>query len=100
MMRKVIVAVVLVGIFFYLSLALYAVRPFGVEMGAGYIGLDILRDALGHTHASNVVTSVVFGYRGYDTLGEATIFFVAVLGFYWTISRMKKGDEKDDHSGR
>ncbi len=97
MMRKIVVTVVLIVIFFYLGLSLYSVRTFGDPMGATYVGMHILKDAIGRTHASNVVTSIVFGYRGYDTLGEATIFFVAVLGFYWTISRMK-GGKKSDHS--
>ncbi len=100
MTRKIVVAVVLLGLLFYLIWSLYAVRAFGSPMGDGYIGLAILKDALGRTHASNVVTAVVFGYRGYDTLGEATIFFVAVLGFYWAISRMVKGGEEGDHSQR
>ena len=30
--------------------------------------------------ANNVVTSVVFDYRGFDTLGEATVLFTAVSG--------------------
>jgi multisubunit Na+/H+ antiporter MnhB subunit len=32
------------------------------------------------TGANNVVTSIVFDYRGYDTLGEATVLFAAVSG--------------------
>ncbi|MDO5844985.1 MAG: hypothetical protein Q4Q53_07575 [Methanocorpusculum sp.] len=32
------------------------------------------------TGSNNVVTSIVFDYRGFDTLGEATVLFIAVLG--------------------
>lgn len=32
------------------------------------------------TGANNIVTAVVFDYRGFDTLGEATVLFTAVLG--------------------
>ncbi len=32
------------------------------------------------TGSINLVTGVVFDYRGYDTLGEATILFTAVMG--------------------
>lgn len=32
------------------------------------------------TGANNIVTSVVFDYRGFDTLGEASVLFAAVLG--------------------
>jgi multisubunit Na+/H+ antiporter MnhB subunit len=44
------------------------------------IGQQILENAPQQTGAANVVTSVVWGYRGYDTLGEATVFFTAVVG--------------------
>jgi multisubunit Na+/H+ antiporter MnhB subunit len=30
--------------------------------------------------ANNAVTAIVFDYRGFDTLGEATVLFAAVLG--------------------
>ena len=32
------------------------------------------------TATNNVVTAVVFDYRGFDTLGEATVLFAAVTG--------------------
>jgi multisubunit Na+/H+ antiporter MnhB subunit len=32
------------------------------------------------TGSANLVTGIVFDYRGYDTLGEATILFTAVIG--------------------
>lgn len=44
------------------------------------IGQRILRDAPRTTGSANIVTSVVWDYRGYDTLGEATVLFTAVLG--------------------
>ncbi len=92
------VLLIMFTLFIYLGLSLYSIHTFGQPMKDGYIGLSILNDAIQRTHASNVVTSIVFGYRGYDTLGEATIFFVAVLGFYWTMSRMKGGKDSDDSS--
>jgi multicomponent Na+:H+ antiporter subunit B len=44
------------------------------------IGQQILENAPRQTGAANVVTSVVWGYRGYDTLGESTVLFTAVVG--------------------
>jgi multisubunit Na+/H+ antiporter MnhB subunit len=32
------------------------------------------------TGANNIVTGIVFDFRGFDTLGEATVLFTAVLG--------------------
>ena len=42
------------------------------------------------TGANNGVTSVVFDYRGFDTLGEATVLFTAVAGVILIFRRMKK----------
>ncbi|MEM2882656.1 MAG: hydrogen gas-evolving membrane-bound hydrogenase subunit E [Candidatus Bathyarchaeia archaeon] len=36
--------------------------------------------ALEETGALNVVTTIVWDYRGYDTLGETTVFFAAAIG--------------------
>lgn len=44
------------------------------------VGKRILEDATITTGSANVVTSVVWDYRGYDTLGESTILFTAVCG--------------------
>lgn len=43
------------------------------------------------TGAANLVTSVVLDYRVYDTLGEATILFVSILGVV-TLLRKRKDD--------
>src|SRR5439155_18029170 len=42
---------------------------------------QILNNVAGHErHVTNVVSSVVFDYRGFDTLGEEFILFTAVMG--------------------
>lgn len=42
------------------------------------IGQQILENAPQQTGSANIVTSVVWDYRAYDTLGEATVLFTAV----------------------
>ena len=52
--------------------------PFGVpktEIGDYYV-----ENAREDTGATNVVTSIVVGYRAFDTLGEVTVLFIAALG--------------------
>lgn len=39
-----------------------------------------LENATSETGSANVVTSIVWDYRAYDTLGEATVLFTAVCG--------------------
>jgi multicomponent Na+:H+ antiporter subunit B len=50
----------------------------------GYPLMEVSRfyasDAVHGTGAVNSVTAIVLDYRGYDTLGEATILFTAVVG--------------------
>lgn len=39
-----------------------------------------LSEGLAETGAANIVTSVILDYRAYDTLGEATVLFTAIIG--------------------
>jgi len=45
------------------------------------------------TGANNIVTSIVFDYRGFDTLGEATVLFTAVLAVGLVFRKLKRGEE-------
>ena len=50
----------------------------------------IIDNAQTETGENNAVTSVVFDYRGFDTLGEATVLFTAVAGVILVFRRLKK----------
>lgn len=50
----------------------------------------IIRNTQSEAGSDNGVTSVVFDYRGFDTLGEATVLFTAVAGVIMVFRRMKK----------
>ncbi|MEO0098427.1 MAG: hydrogen gas-evolving membrane-bound hydrogenase subunit E [candidate division WOR-3 bacterium] len=39
-----------------------------------------IKEGLEKTGAANLVAAIILDYRGYDTLGEATVLFTAVLG--------------------
>jgi len=54
-----------------------------------------LKEGLVKTGASNIVSSVILDFRAYDTLGEATILFTAVIGVLAIVRRIgrKKKDE-------
>lgn len=55
-------------------------------------------DPDGTVNANNVVTAIVFDYRGFDTLGEATVLFAAVTGVLTTI-RIAFPKKKDEEGG-
>ncbi|MBP7216713.1 MAG: DUF4040 domain-containing protein, partial [Candidatus Omnitrophica bacterium] len=44
------------------------------------MGSQYLASALEKTKATNVVAAIILDFRGYDTLGEATILFTSVIG--------------------
>ena len=50
----------------------------------------IIDNTQNETGADNGVTAVVFDYRGFDTLGEATVLFTAVAGVILVFRRLKK----------
>lgn len=53
------------------------VHPFGNPENAGMDDY-ILAHALKDRSSENIVTSVVFDYRGFDALGEAAVLFGAL----------------------
>jgi multicomponent Na+:H+ antiporter subunit B len=55
-----------------------------------------LQEGLARTGATNLVGSVILDFRAYDTLGEATILFTAVIGVLAVVRRIgrKKVGEK------
>ena len=55
-----------------------------------------IRNAQEQTGANNVVTSIVFDFRGFDTLGEATVLFTAVLGVGMMFRKLKEGEEYEN----
>jgi len=57
------------------------------------VAQNFLSQGLEKTGAVNLVSSVVLDYRAYDTLGEATILFTAVIGVLAVMRRI--GRKKD-----
>ncbi len=60
----------------------------------------IVQQNLDRTHAVNDVTSIVFDFRGYDTMGEAFILITAVAGtsviIYSSAKETKKEAERQN----
>lgn len=56
----------------------------------------IVQQNLAKSHAVNDVTSIVFDFRGYDTMGEAFILITAVAGSAVILSGKKKKEKKEE----
>jgi len=91
-MRKIISIILLAIIFIGIILTLCKI-PFGIhKTKVGQYYIDKGREETG---AVNIVTSVVVNYRGFDTLGEVTILFLAAIGLGAVLSNFKeKGKRK------
>jgi multisubunit Na+/H+ antiporter MnhB subunit len=77
---------ILAILFWFLKEASAPLAPFGentMRMADAYVN-----GAVEKTGSVNLVTGVVFDFRGYDTLGEAAVLVTAVLGVL-TILRIR-----------
>jgi multisubunit Na+/H+ antiporter MnhB subunit len=87
--KRTIAAVIffsVVSVFFIFSALM--MHPFGVPDESAMDDY-IIEHTQEETGANNGVTSVVFDYRGFDTLGEATILFTAVAAVIMLFRRLK-----------
>ncbi|MBU2504409.1 MAG: DUF4040 domain-containing protein, partial [Candidatus Omnitrophica bacterium] len=56
-----------------------------------------IANGLAQTGAANVVSSVMLDFRAYDTLGEATVLFTAVIGVLAVVRKIgRKNQEGQD----
>lgn len=53
-----------------------------------------LKSGLEKTGATNMVAAIILDFRGYDTLGEATVLFTAVMGVFAVMRRVGRINEK------
>jgi multicomponent Na+:H+ antiporter subunit B len=66
----------------------------------GVYGHVINARGVAERHATNVVNTTVFDYRGIDTVGEEFIFFAAVMGvtLLLRVARREHEERPEDHS--
>lgn len=89
-----------ITIAFVAVLLLVAIKCFRDLPEFGYpimrVAKTYLEQGLNKTGAANIVAAVILDFRAYDTLGEATILFTAVIGVLAVmrrIGRKKVGEE-------
>ena len=59
--------------------------PFGTSRTK--VGTHYINEGIKETGSANIVTSVVVSYRGFDTLGEVTVLFIAAIGLGAVLTR-------------
>ena len=61
------------------------------------VSKEYLRTGTEKTGAANIVTAVLLDFRAYDTLGEATVLFTAIIGSFVILRRRgRKGKAEVD----
>jgi len=58
------------------------------------VAKEYIEKGLEKTGATNIVAAIILDFRGYDTLGEATILFTAVMGVLAVIRKVGRINEK------
>jgi multicomponent Na+:H+ antiporter subunit B len=89
-MRK-IMSLLLLGVVAFGVILVLERIPFGVPKTK--VGKYYIDNGIKETGATNIVTSVVVNYRGFDTLGEITVLFIAAIGLGAVLFSGKKSDE-------
>lgn len=91
-MRKIISIVLLVIVLIGIAFCLRAI-PFGSAQSR--VRRYYIDNGIKDTGATNIVTSVVVNYRGFDTLGEVTILFLAAIGLSAVLHQEGKRQRKE-----
>jgi len=88
-MKKIIFGIAFIVFFSFLVISAINMRPFGLPT---FSEMDdyFIKNAQSEAGANNVVTSIVFDYRGFDTLGEATVLFTTIVGIVALFRRITK----------
>ncbi|MHC4982958.1 MAG: hydrogen gas-evolving membrane-bound hydrogenase subunit E [Planctomycetota bacterium] len=70
------------------KIAEVAKDPEAMKQPEAPVAAKYLQRSASETGAANAVMAVLLDYRAYDTLGEATVIFVAILGAYVILRRV------------
>jgi multicomponent Na+:H+ antiporter subunit B len=92
--RIAVFSVALAGLAALLVASVVDLPAFGHYQGA--YGNQLEREAVPERHTTNVVTAIVFDYRGFDTLGEEFILFASVVGVTLLLRQAKDSQDEDE----
>ena len=90
-MRRIVAIPLLIIVAVGISLSLAKI-PFGTPKTK--VGRYYIDKGIEETGSVNIVTSVVVNYRGFDTLGEVTILFIASIGLGAVLTAGLKGETR------
>ncbi len=74
------------GVIIFSMLMLYAVSDLPITHNPD-VKQYYLKNALEKTGSANVVNAIVWDFRAYDTLGEETVLFTAVIAVFLIVHK-------------
>ncbi|MCR4404333.1 MAG: DUF4040 domain-containing protein [Candidatus Acetothermia bacterium] len=90
-----------IGVAFFYQVALQ-LPPFGqavMTLIENSPSRFYLEESLNQTGAASAITAVLLDFRAYDTLGEATVIFTAIIGALALLRRTVKRERKGKGAG-
>jgi len=86
-MRKLLVVVLLAVIAFALVVTVLEMPTFGDPANPtnNEVMLHYVQETMRETGALNIIAAIIIDYRAFDTLGEATVLFVAIAAALSTL---------------
>jgi multisubunit Na+/H+ antiporter MnhB subunit len=79
-----VVSIVIIFVIFLAGIRVFETLPdFGtpiITKIANAASNTYIKEGLAKTGAANIVAAIILDYRGYDTLGEATVLFTSIVG--------------------
>ena len=91
------------SLLFILGILLLIANPnYGLKFGLGgedwqkyrYTDQYYIDHGIEEVGGTNIVTDIVFDYRGYDTLGEATVLFTSIAGAVALLRKWRDENEE------
>jgi len=90
-MRRTVAILLLIIVAVGISRSLAKI-PFGAAKTK--VGSHYINEGVKETGSANIVTSVVVSYRGFDTLGEVTVLFIAAIGLGAVLTNTTKKEAR------
>jgi multicomponent Na+:H+ antiporter subunit B len=95
----------ILGLLISLVLAVFIILALGNSVDFPEFGSNVISDRVSSEYldpaniddlgSGNIVTAIVVGYRGFDTLGEVTVLFISSLGVALLLNSGKKEKRMD-----
>ena len=91
------------SLLFIVGILLLIANPnYGLKFGLGgedwqkyrYTDQYYIDHGIEEVGGTNIVTDIVFDYRGYDTLGEATVLFTSIAGAVALLRKWREENEE------